>query len=703
MAKERKPRQASSGWLAGLARFRRSRPDSTAETAADAWRKVIRRRVLVASVGIVLWMTGVQARLVYLQVVRHDKYAADAARQQESVLRPEAPRGDILDRNGRIMAYSVDADSIYADPAMIGDAADTTARLCAALGDCTTRERADLRRKLEGPGRFVYVRRSRQASPEQVARVAALDLDGVGFQRDTGRYYPLGSLAAHVVGFVNQDNRGQAGIEHAYDSTIRGQAGLAYAQVDARRHRVQTRVDREPVPGATIELTLDLHLQHLLERELQAGIEVSRAAAGTAIIMDPHTGEILAMASYPTFNPNVANRATPDERRFRATQDVYEPGSTFKIVTAAAAIEEGIVKPSDLIDTNPGRYYIAGRKPITEASGHNYGVLSFEDAIIKSSNVGAIKVGLRTGADRLTRYVHRFGFGEANAPDFPGQSRGIWNPNNLNESGLASVSMGYQVSVTPLQMAAAVSAVANGGLLMEPRIVRAVRHDGIREVVAPKVLRRAVTTDTAATVRHIMEGVVERGTARVAQIEGYPAAGKTGTAHKVADSGGYSRSDYNASFVGFVPARNPEFTILVVIDTPRTSIYGGTVAAPVFRKIAEGALQYRGVPAEADGGIPAAPLRATYAPPVRPPVDATRTQVSFAVGGEALMPDVRGLSGREAVRVLAAAGVVARLSGAGFVHEQSPAAGEPLDADRIGVLALRRTPPAVGELAGATR
>jgi cell division protein FtsI (penicillin-binding protein 3) len=251
--------------------------------------------------------------------------------------------------------------------------------------------------------------------------------------------------------------------------------------------------------------------------------------------------------------------------------------------------------------------------------------------------------------------------------------------------------MGYQVSVTPLQMAAAVSAVANGGLLMEPRIVRAVRRDGTREVVAPKVLRRAITSETAATVRRIMEGVVSRGTARVAQIEGYPAAGKTGTAHKVAENGGYSRSDYNASFVGFVPARNPEFTILVVIDTPRTSIYGGVVAAPVFRRIAEAALQYRGVPAEVQQPVPVTPLRAAYTARPRPRPEVMPTPVSFT-GGAALMPDVRGLSGREAVRVLARVGIVARVTGSGFVHEQTPAAGTPVDTDTVGRLALQRDP-----------
>lgn len=693
MSHERKPRQfLSGGWLSHLARLQRSRPAAGSESPQDAWRRVVRRRAFVALVGVGLWMTGVQARLVYLQVVKHDKYYSDAARQQESVLRPEALRGDILDRNGRMMAYSVDADSIYADPSLVDDPADTTARICAALGDCKERDRADLVRRLQGSGRFAYIRRSRQVSPEQVARVAALELPGIGFQRDTGRYYPLGQLAAHVLGFVNQDNAGQAGIEHAYDRTIRGKEGLAFAQVDARRHRVQTRVERAPVPGATIELTLDLQLQHLVERELMAGIEASRATAGTAIVMNPHTGEILALASYPTFNPNMANRATPDQRRFAATQGVYEPGSTFKIVTAAAAIEEGIVKATDLIDTNPGRYVIGGRKPITEASGHNYGILTFEDAIIKSSNVGAIKVGLRTGAELITRYVHRFGFGERNAPDFPGQSPGIFNSRDLNESGLASVSMGYQVAVTPLQMAAAVSAVANGGLLMEPRIVRAVRRDGVREVVAPKVVRRAIEPSTAAVVTQIMEGVVSRGTARVAQIPGYPAAGKTGTAHKLAATGGYSRSDYNASFVGFIPVRNPQFTILVVIDSPRTSIYGGVVAAPVFRRIAEGALQFRGL-APVEGSQPVVAPRAENAAPPRPKIrDARAISVSVAAGGPALMPDVRGLSGREAVRVLASAGVSANVSGSGFVHTQTPAAGTAVDTVAVSALALRRDP-----------
>jgi cell division protein FtsI (penicillin-binding protein 3) len=664
------------------------------------WRRVVRRRSLIAVAAVLLWVVGLQSRLVYLQVVQYDKYAAVASRQQQAVLPLDALRGDIVDRNGELLAYSVKAQAIFADATLVVDPEMTAASLCRALADCTTGERTDLLRKLKSGKAFAFVRRSRQVSPEQVARVAALDLPGIGFQRDTGRYYPRGSVGAHIIGFVGQDNTGQAGLEHAYDAAIRGVAGKGRAQVDAKRNRVSTLIEREPVPGARLELTIDLYLQHIVERELAAGILKSRAQAGTAIVMDPRTGEILALASYPTFDPNLVGHSTPEMQRNRATQDVYEPGSTFKVVTASAAIQERIVTPSELIDTRPGFIKFGGRKAITESSGHNYGVITFEDSLIKSSNVGAIKVGLRIGAERLTRFVNRFGFGQESSPDFPGQSRGIWNPSNLNDSGLASVSMGYQVSVTPLQMAAAVSAVANGGLLMQPRVVRALVRNGVREVVQPKVLRRAIDEDTAAQVARMMEGVVTRGTGRAAIIDGYPAAGKTGTAHKVAEGGGYSRSDYNASFVGFIPAEEPVLTILVVIDSPRTSIYGSTVAAPVFRNIADRALQYLGVSPSGDGAVPMT-VRANAKPgPSRGHVRVTARDPAVVRTGASgpVMPDLRGLGAREAVRLLATSGLQARLTGEGFVEAQFPVAGAPIDAGGIGVLALSRTAVSAGEL-----
>lgn len=684
MSDERKPKQTSHG---------HDRDD-----ARHAWRAVVRRRTLVAIVFVVAWVGAVQARLVHLQVVRHDKYVTAALRQQQSRLSIEALRGDIVDRNGRLLAYSVRARAIFADPTLVGDAPRTVAALCRALADCTSKERDGLIEKFSEPRRHVYIRRSRQVSPEQVDRVAALNLPGIGVERDTGRYYPHGSLASHIVGWVGQDNSGQAGIEYAFDRDIRGQAGVGHAQVDNLRRSVETRIDREPVPGANLELTIDAHIQHIAEQAVRDGVLRTRARAAVAIVMNPHNGELLAMASYPTFNPNAIAQSRPDERRNRATQDVYEPGSTFKLVTASAALEEGVIAPYELVDTNPGSIKFPGRKAITEVNGRNYGVMTFEDSLVRSSNVAAIKVGLRMGADLMTRYVHRFGFGAVSSRDFPGQSQGIWRPRGLNDSGLASVSMGYQIAVTPLQMAAAVSAVANGGLLIEPRVVRAVERNGVRHEVQPNVVRRVIEEQTARTLVGIMKNVVSRGTAKAAIIDGFPAAGKTGTSTRLAEGGGYSREDYNASFAGFIPADNPAFTVLVVVDSPRTSIYGGTSAAPIFRQIAEGALLHLGVAPEGDGRT-AMTVRAGGVEPTRyQRVSVTDGQASIVrAGGPLVMPDLRGLSAREALRILGTAGLSARLSGTGFVAAQQPVAGTPIDEGARGLLTLRREPGLRGE------
>jgi cell division protein FtsI/penicillin-binding protein 2 len=704
MSDDRKPKQTSSkgrlGRLgqvfhAGRARVNPFNGGDRDESSAQAWRKVVRRRTFIVLGCLAVWVVGVQARLVHLQVLHHDKYRSAAERQQQSKIDIEALRGDIVDRNGRMLAYSVRAQAIYADPSLVTEPADTAAAICRALADCTSKERVELAKKLQEPRQHVYIRRSRQVSPEQVARVAALQLDGIGFQGDTGRYYPNRSLAAHVLGWVGQDNEGQAGIELAYERTIRGQSGIGHAQVDNKRRRVETRIDREPQPGANIELTLDAHLQHVAEKAVKDGVVATRARGATAVVMNPRTGEVLAMASYPTFDPNVVSRSRPEDRRNRATADVYEPGSTFKLVTASAALQEGIVTPHELIDTNPGFVKFPGRKAIDEVNGRNYGVLTFEDSLVKSSNVAAIRVGLRTGIDIMTGYVRRFGFGQPVSSDFPGQSRGIWNPDALNESGLASVSMGYQIAVTPLQMAAAVSAVANGGLLMEPRVVRAVVRGGVRQEVQPRVVRRVIEESTARTLAGMMKNVVSRGTAKAAIIEGYPAAGKTGTATRLAEGGGYSRSDYNASFAGFIPADNPAITVLVVVDSPRTSIYGGTVAAPIFRQIAEGALLHLGIAPEGEGHTPMT-VRAGGA-------DTARTQrVSVSAQPPSLvrtggllpmpMPNLRGLSLREALRVLGSVGLSAHTAGAGFVDDQWPAAGTPIDPGAVSRLTLRRDP-----------
>jgi cell division protein FtsI/penicillin-binding protein 2 len=653
------------------------------------WRQAVKRRVVFVLTAITLWALVVQARLIWLQVIQHDFYVTTALNQQRRRVTVNAPRGDILDRHQQVLATSAEGTAITADPSEVEDPAGTAARLCAALRDCSAKEKADFVTQLSKKKEFVYLRRWRSVSSDQLERVQALVLPGISFLPEPGRYYPNASLAAHLLGFVGVSNEGLAGLELVYDDQVGGQPGQFLVQRDGTKQAMQTHVEVTPVPGATLELTIDRDLQYFTERELEAAVRDHDAKGGTAIVMDPRNGEVLAMASYPGFNPNTPGASTLDELRNRATQDVYEPGSTFKLVTASAAIEEGVLKATDLIDCNPGVITFPGRKPITEAKGHNYGLIPFEDVIVKSSNIGAIKAGLRVGAERMSRFVHRFGFGEVLGTDFKGQSKGIVFPTDqINDSTLASMSMGYNVSVTPLQMATAASAVANGGTLYTPHVVAAIVRDGKREVVAPKVLRQAISQETASTVTTFMEGVVDRGTAKAAQMDRYQVAGKTGTAQQLVL--GHYANQYNSSFVGFVPSRNPVFTILVVIDNPRQGgHYGGEVAAPVFKRIAEAALRQVGVPATIRP-IPPIVVTASDERVVPAQVLPTVIPVMTPVGDRKVMPDVRGLAARDAVRALGAMGLSVRLRGSGFVTAQTPEAGRLVDSGEVSVLDLRR-------------
>jgi cell division protein FtsI (penicillin-binding protein 3) len=410
--------------------------------------------------------------------------------------------------------------------------------------------------------------------------------------------------------------------------------------------------------------------------------------------MNPHTGEILAMANEPTFNPNAYRDSGELERRNRAIQDLYEPGSTFKVVTASAAIEERVLSVDTLIDTNPGRLRI-GSRVITDDAGRNNGVLSFANVIVKSSNIGAVKIGFKVGTERMSRFVGAYGFGRQVSPDFPAENPGIvWRPEKWTDTALASVSMGYQVAVTPLQMVAAVSSVANGGIYVEPRVIRAVYRDGRRYQLTPKTLRRTVSADTAATLTTIMESVVSSGTAKRAQIPGYTIAGKTGTAQKLID-GRYSHSDHYASFVGFLPSRAPELAIVVVIDSAKgpNGDHGGMVAAPIFRTIAEAALHYLGIAPTLNPAPPVLVARHDGAAPAAAAATAPQPIVSLVADDRPnTVPDLRGLSAREAVRKLVTLGMTARVSGNGVVVSQDPPAGAPIDRDAVCRLTLERWP-----------
>jgi cell division protein FtsI (penicillin-binding protein 3) len=655
------------------------------------WRSTLKRRLIVVAVVFLAWSGAIEARLVYLQVVQHDELKARADTQQRRTIETSAKRGEIVDRGGRVLAHSVDADSIYAVPAELEDAAAAAAALCGALGDCTRREQQTLLERFNRGGPFAYVRRT--ATPEQARRVAELNLPGVGFMKEDRRFYPNKELAAHVLGFVGVDNVGLSGIEATYDTLIKGRPGRVLVETDARRHAF-SRVEEPPTAGASLELSLDHYLQYIAERELKWGVDRAGASGGSALVMNPETGEILALANYPTFNPNLYSGFGADRRRNRAVQDLYEPGSTFKIVTAGAGIEEDVVRPDTIIDASAGLIRFGGR---VINDDHNYGVLSFADVIVQSSNVGAIKVALQLGPQRVSDYVRRFGFGRRSSPDFPGENPGIvWDPARLNDSALASVAMGYQVAVTPLQVAAAVSAVANGGQLIEPRVVRAVIRDGVRSPVPRKVLGRAINAETAATLVDIMEAVVQRGTGINAQVPGFMVAGKTGTAKKLVNGSYQGHDDYNVSFAGFVPSRQPAFSIVVVIDSPRRlPAYGSQVAAPVFQRIASEALRHYAIPPTHAGAPPLLVARrdesrlepAPAVAELTPAVAAVSATTGTTTSG---FPDVRGMSARDAVRTLTQIGVTPRLRGTGVVVGQTPLPGSSIERGAIATLQLDR-------------
>ena len=655
------------------------------------WRDVLRARLFVCASLFAVWTVSIEARLVYLQVVEHADMMARANRQQLRTIKLPAKRGEIVDRSGRVLAYSVDADTIGADPTEVLEPEVVAAQVCAALDHCSAQQREVMADRLASKQQFVYL--ARQVSAEEARRVKALALPGVAFYKESRRYYPNKELAAHVLGYVGVDNVGLAGLESTFDARIRGREGKMLLQTDARRRAMSSREERHPTAGDGLELTIDQYLQFIADRELRAGVADNNASGGSAIILQPYTGEILALANWPTFNPNAFNAADVVARRNRAVQDLYEPGSTFKVVTASAAVEEGLIRTSDPIDCSPG-YITFGTRVIRDT--HEYGTLPFIDVIAKSSNVGAIKVGMKVGPTRLSQYISRFGFGQTLASDFRGANAGmVYSAERLDISALASVSMGYQVGVTPLQMVTAVAAVANGGELVEPHVVRAFIRNGHREEVPRNVVRRAITQETAATVTEIMEAVVERGTGKsFAQIDGYTVAGKTGTASKVVN-GHYSKSDYNASFVGFVPSRKPAVVIVVVIDSPHAgSYYGATVSGPVFKRIAEATLRHLGVGPTLNAPPPVIVARHEAGPnDMAPRPVGAWGQPPEATTPTGLMPDLRGLSARDAIRSLMPLGLTPRIDGDGFVVEQSPRAGAELARGESCVLKLGRRPP----------
>ncbi len=544
-------------------------------------------RNLLLGVILAVWMVGLVARLYYLQIIQYVELLTRAQRQQQRSVEIAPVRGTIFDRQMHPLAMSLAADSVYAEPAEMPNPEMVASLLGPALGLSP----GDLLGRLRTVRSFCWVKR--KVSAEEADRVRALNLKGIYFQKEMKRFYPKVELAAHVLGAVGVDDNGLAGLEFALNRVIKGQPGRMLVDYDARRQSFHS-TELEGQPGRNVVLTLDENIQYIADKGLAEAVTKWRAAWGTVIVQNPHTGEILAMASEPTFDPNEYAQSHPNARINRAVGVVYEPGSTFKLVTVSAALEERLTSPQEVIDCQQGSIVLAGHvihdhKP--------FGALTVRQVLSRSSDVGAIKLGLRLGEQRLHRYIRNFGFGSKTEIELPGEETGLLKP-PARWSGISigEITMGQEVGVTPLQLVAAYSAIANGGILVQPRIVHDVFRGNARDRFPPVVQRRLVSERTANLMKGMFAEVVATGTGIPAQLGGYSAAGKTGTAQKVDSSGRYSKSHYVSSFVGFAPVQHPAVTILVVIDSPVGAIYGTAVAAPVFRSIAEQTLGYLNVP-----------------------------------------------------------------------------------------------------------
>jgi cell division protein FtsI (penicillin-binding protein 3) len=624
------------------------------------------------------------ARAFYLQVIKKEQLVRLAERQYQKIVPLTPVRGVIFDRNNAPMAVSIEMDSCFAEPRSIDNIGETAARLAPLLGI----SRENLERKLNGSRNFVWLQR--RISPDQVQKIKALDLDGIDFVKETKRFYPNGEVAGQVIGFTGLDPDGLEGIELKYNSTIMGSVGYLITERDAlgRDFAQKGIVVTKASKGQNVTLSLDRNIQYITEKELARAVTDSGAKGGMALVMEPQTGRVLAMANYPGFNPNAYTPSSQPFLRNKTVVDSFEPGSTFKVFLIASAIEEKVVTPNDAFNCENGSYSIGGR---TIHDTHKYGRLTVADILKYSSNIGAAKIGGRLGQERLYSHLKDFGFGARSGIDLPGEAYGyLRDGSQWFGVDLATISFGQGVSATALQLVTAISVVANGGMLMKPYVVEKISDENGVEIehVSPQERRRVISQETAGIMTKMMEGVAtEGGTGMNAAVDGYLVAGKTGTAQKVDPiTRGYSVDKRTASFVGFIPANNPRLTILVVVDEPKTSPYGGVVAAPAFRAIAQQALCYLKV-------TPDQEIKKTkhdtieVKAPVPPDVTTAAAEGTIDDGVEGtVMPDFRGMSMRQVMQAMEKRGLNVKLLGSGRATEQNPPAGHRIGpADQVWV------------------
>ena len=643
-------------------------------------------------------------RLFSLQVLEHKEMALIAARQQQGIMEVNARRGSIYDRRMNELAASVEMPSVIGNPHEIKDPVQIAGKLSGIL----EMDQRTILQKLTSTKTFKIIKR--KVTPEVEKQVLDAKLPGIHLYPEPKRFYPQKELAGHVLGFLNAEDQGEYGLEKFYEQDLRGQAGKVLIERDARQQIIDSQFSQEPVQGKSLILTIDKNIQFMVEQELSTAVIQNKALAGTAVIINPEDGQILAMANYPDFNPNRYSEYPVSAFRNRAVTDLYEPGSTFKIITIGSALDEGILGPDEMVDCQLGKIILANHIVHDHSA---FGFLDYSGIIAHSSNVGAIKIGLRLGKERFYRRMLSFNIGEKTGVDLPGEIPGLLRkPEAWSGVSAGFLGMGHEVGVTPLQMAAVVSVVANGGYWIKPHIVQKIvspQGDLLLQVRPERHL--ILKSMTVMHLKRAMEAVVAEGTARSARMEGYKAAGKTGTAQKL-EKGGYSQSKYVASFMGYVPAERPAFAAIVVIDEPQTgAYYGGEVAAPVFRSMAEKILRYLEIPPARNSSAGNLAQWRTLSPPERkeaehetpPELETLSSENGIAeaipdvlVVGEdeqlIRMPDFRGKTIRTVLEECVSLGLEMAFNGSGVVVDQQPRAGTPLIPNSKCTVWLSRTP-----------
>ncbi|WP_321370093.1 penicillin-binding protein [uncultured Desulfuromusa sp.] len=625
-------------------------------------------RIRIFGVLFVLAFLTIAGRAYYLQVVQAPELQKRADQQRQQVVKLAPQRGSIYDRNGDPLAVSLAAESLFADPALIKDPKNVAQQLKKILKV----SEKELTRLLTAKKRFVWLQR--KLDPEVAKQIHALNIDGLQFVTERKRYYPQASTAAHVLGFTGLDPKGLEGLELEYDRQLQGESGRLVSLRDARGRGLSSadQLVQGGVAGHNLFLTLDRSLQYVAEKELARVVRETGAAGGTVVMLEPASGRVLAMASQPDYNPNLAGQYPAAKRRNRAVCDMYEPGSTFKPFLMAGVLEEGLVRPGQKIYCENGRYSVGGK---TIRDHVKFKQLTLKEVLKFSSNIGSAKLGKALEREKFYSYIRDFGFGEQSGLDLPGEVSGILrSPSNWFEIDLAAISFGQGLSVTSIQMASAFAAIANGGLLMEPYLVERVTDADGRQIQKrlPQVRRRVISEKTAQQVKEMMVSVIEPGgTGTRAAVPGYQIAGKTGTAQKVDTvTGGYSPDKRVSSFVGFVPVENPALVLSVTVDEPQGKAYGGLVAAPVFARIAAQTLSHLDI---LPRGEVVALTEEQLAEEPLPDLAALLPDTETSEGLR--MPNFSGMSYRQVLQTMEKKNLNLKLSGSGQVVKQYPAPG----------------------------